>query len=174
MSLIHEADTFALVAHMGQLRKYSNEPYIEHPRRVSTTVASVGMDEHVQAAALLHDVVEDCGVSLDTITDRFGTKVARLVAIMTDDPIREGRNRAARKKATRVRFTHLQGQEAIEAHTLKAADLIDNAPSIRDNDPSFWGVFKREVTELQNVLVSAHPDLDDYLSDLLGRPLRQR
>ncbi|MQF87468.1 MAG: bifunctional (p)ppGpp synthetase/guanosine-3',5'-bis(diphosphate) 3'-pyrophosphohydrolase [SAR202 cluster bacterium] len=57
----------------------SGEPYIAHPLETALFLADLRLDTHTIVAALLHDVVEDCGVSLDEITRRFGPEVSKLV-----------------------------------------------------------------------------------------------
>ena len=77
---------FADRAHcsVNQLRKYNKMPYIEHPVRVAETVLYYqGTSEMVQAA-LLHDVVEDTGITSETIHKMFGPKVGELVDWLTD------------------------------------------------------------------------------------------
>ncbi|GAI21254.1 unnamed protein product, partial [marine sediment metagenome] len=73
-----KAYNFALDAHLGQLRK-SGEPYLEHPVSVAMILAELQFDGATLAAALLHDVLEDCGVSMGEIETNFGDEVARLV-----------------------------------------------------------------------------------------------
>ena len=80
--LIEEAYVFAKDAHEGQSRK-TGEPYFVHPIDAAMTVASLNLDGAAIAAALLHDVVEDCGVSNEEIGEKFGTDVARLVEGVT-------------------------------------------------------------------------------------------
>ncbi len=80
--LVSEAYEFASNAHEGQLRE-SGDPYIVHPVDAAATVSSLNLDGAAIAAALLHDVVEDCGVPLDEISRRFGPDVAKLVEGVT-------------------------------------------------------------------------------------------
>jgi GTP pyrophosphokinase len=77
-ALVEKAYKFAFRAHQGQLRK-SGEPYLEHPLQVAMILADLRLDADTLAAGLLHDVPEDCGVSLDEIRDNFGSEVAKLV-----------------------------------------------------------------------------------------------
>ena len=77
-----EAYEFAHEAHQGQNRA-TGEPYIVHPIDAAMTVADLNLDGAAIAAALLHDVVEDCGVSNEDISKRFGADVARLVEGVT-------------------------------------------------------------------------------------------
>ena len=76
--LVGQAYLFAEECHEGQLRK-SGEPYIAHPLETALFLAGLHLDSHTIVAALLHDVVEDCGVSLDEINRRFGPEVSKLV-----------------------------------------------------------------------------------------------
>tara|TARA_B100000315_G_scaffold251060_2_gene285200 strand:- start:60150 stop:62375 length:2226 start_codon:yes stop_codon:yes gene_type:complete len=76
--LVGQAYRYADECHVGQMRK-SGEPYIAHPLETALFLADLRLDTHTIIAALLHDVVEDCGVSLDEITRRFGPEVSKLV-----------------------------------------------------------------------------------------------
>ncbi|MGB9843694.1 MAG: RelA/SpoT family protein [Caldisericia bacterium] len=78
ISNLEEIYQFAKKAHEGQVRA-SNEPYILHPINVALILLSFGVDLSTIEASLLHDVVEDTSVSLDTIKDKFGKEVASLV-----------------------------------------------------------------------------------------------
>ncbi|HML22772.1 MAG TPA: bifunctional (p)ppGpp synthetase/guanosine-3',5'-bis(diphosphate) 3'-pyrophosphohydrolase [Aggregatilinea sp.] len=77
-ALIERAFARAKIAHAGQFRK-SGQPYIIHCIAVGQILADMGMDATTIAAAILHDVVEDTGVTLDDIEAEFGAKVAELV-----------------------------------------------------------------------------------------------
>lgn len=79
-----EALEFARTAHGEQQRKYTKEPYIEHPKRVAETVRSVPHTSHMICAAYLHDVVEDTPVDIPEIYRLFGEKVGDLVKELTD------------------------------------------------------------------------------------------
>ncbi len=78
LEFIGSAYAFAAKAHDGQVRA-SGEPYLEHPLNVGLTLVEYQLDAESIAAALLHDVVEDCDVSLADISSRFGSEVAKLV-----------------------------------------------------------------------------------------------
>ncbi|HWO94373.1 MAG TPA: HD domain-containing protein, partial [Dehalococcoidia bacterium] len=82
VELIERAYEFAERAHSGQLR-VSGEPYINHPIGAAMTVAELQLDASSIAAALLHDVVEDCGVVIDEVQANFGDEVAKLVEGVT-------------------------------------------------------------------------------------------
>lgn len=85
MELVSEAIAFAAKAHDGMRRKKSETPYILHPMEAAVIVGSMTEDQNVIAAAALHDVVEDAGVSIAEIEERFGARVRELVASETED-----------------------------------------------------------------------------------------
>jgi (p)ppGpp synthase/HD superfamily hydrolase len=172
MDLVRAAAQFAAASHHGQRRKYSSEPYIRHPARVAARVADLGVDAEVVAAAWLHDVVEDCDVSVEALAGRFGPRVAVLVDYLSEPPrVPGGPNRSARKAAYRRRLASIGGRIGRDVHTVKAADCLDNVASIRDNDPKFWKIYRRELAMLADVLTKAEPGLLAELRAALGRPL---
>jgi GTP pyrophosphokinase len=75
---IRAAFQFADRHHQGQWRK-TGDPFITHPLAVAQVLAETQMDEATILAALLHDLVEDCGISVEDIGARFGPEVASLV-----------------------------------------------------------------------------------------------
>ncbi len=82
LKLIEEAHKFASEAHQGQKRA-SGEPFMDHPLQTAMILAELQLDAYTLIAALLHDVVEDAGVSLKTVEKRFGPEVGKLVAAVT-------------------------------------------------------------------------------------------
>lgn len=85
MELVSEAIVFAAEAHDGMRRKRSELPYILHPMEAAVIVGSISSRQEVIAAAVLHDTVEDAGVTLGEIEKRFGERVAELVAAETEN-----------------------------------------------------------------------------------------
>src|SRR3972149_797939 len=78
LEVIREAYLFAESAHSGQTRA-SGEPYINHSVAVAATLVDLRLDPGTIAAALLHDVAEDTGVTLADVGERFGQELAALV-----------------------------------------------------------------------------------------------
>ena len=85
MELVSEAIAFAVTAHDGMRRKKSESPYILHPMEAAVIVGTMTDDQNIIAAAALHDVVEDAGITIEEIEKRFGKRVRELVASETED-----------------------------------------------------------------------------------------
>lgn len=83
MTLFSQAIAYAASMHDGAIRKGTDIPYIVHPMEAAAIAAALTTDQAVLAAAVLHDVIEDCGVSEEELAARFGTRVAQLVAAVT-------------------------------------------------------------------------------------------
>ena len=150
MNTAEHARIFATAAHaaVGQLRKYTNEPYIVHPAEVVSIVRSVPHTEAMLAAAWLHDVVEDTGVTIETVRAEFGAEVADLVSWLTDVSRPEDGNRAHRK----ARDCEHTAAAPAEAQTVKLADLISNTRSIMAHDPKFAVTYLEEKRALLAVM----------------------
>ena len=135
---------FANVAHKGQIRKYTGEDYIVHPMAVSKMVKRHGGSKVQQAAALLHDVVEDTQYTLADINANFGHEVTTLVQWLTDTSRPEDGNRAIRKEIDRKRLA----EAPAEAQFVKLADMIDNSKTIFVFDKGFAPKFAAEMALL--------------------------
>ena len=85
MELVSEAIAFAVQAHDGMRRKKSEAPYILHPMEAAVIVGTMSDDQNLIAAAALHDVVEDAGITIEEIEEKFGSRVRELVASETED-----------------------------------------------------------------------------------------
>lgn len=105
--MIGEAAAFAERAHHGAFRKGTKIPYITHPMETAVIVSAFTDDEEMIAAALLHDVMEDAGVTRDELETSFGARVADLVMEESED---KGRTWQERKTCT-VRHLHTASWE---------------------------------------------------------------
>lgn len=144
------AKAFAEVAHQGQVRKYTGEPYINHPAAVVELVRTVPHTQEMLAAAWLHDVVEDTDTTLIEVRDLFGLSVAAYVMFLTDVSKPADGNRATRKALDRAHLTTAPPK----AMTIKLADLIHNTESIVKYDPKFAEVYLAEKRLLLGVLMA--------------------
>jgi GTP pyrophosphokinase len=119
---------FAAKQHAGQTRKASTIPYIAHLMGVASLVFEAGGDEDLAIAALLHDVVEDCGGApmLEQIRRRFGSRVAKIVDGCTDAyglPKPPWHDR-------KVGYISRLKKEDDETRLVSAADKLNNVRSI--------------------------------------------
>lgn len=153
MNLYTKALVFAATAHQDQERKYTGAPYITHPIAVAEIVRSVHGTAAMQAAALLHDTVEDCSVPIEMVKYEFGDQIAIMVEALTDPP--SGDNRATRKQASLMRLAAANAG----VQTIKLADLIDNTSSIVKHDPKFAVTYLAEKQALVDALVRGNADL---------------
>ena len=115
---IHKAIVFAEKAHRKQKRKGSKAPYIIHPLSVALILARLGSDEDVIVSSLLHDTVEDCGVSLEEVRELFGENVALLV----DEVTEKGKGWVERKESIIERMKNMSK----DALLVKSADMLHN------------------------------------------------
>ena len=157
MDVVERARVFATAAHaaVAQLRKYTNEPYIVHPAEVASIVRSVPHTDAMLAAAWLHDVVEDTGVTLETVRAEFGDEVAELVGWLTDVSRPDHGNRAARKAVDRAH----SAMAPAAAQTVKLADLISNTRSILEHDQKFAKTYLEEKRLLLEVMTKGDATL---------------
>lgn len=165
MTIVDRALAFATMAHEGQFRRYTGEPYIRHPIAVRDIVATVSDDEAMLAAALLHDVCEDCPVTRSDIAGEFGYVVACIVEDLTDISKPSDGNRETRKAIDRAH----SARACPGAQTIKVADLIDNTKSIVQHDPGFAVQYMREKRLLLDVLTESDP----RLREVAERQLRE-
>jgi len=129
VALVKAAYEFAARAHQGQVRK-TGEPYLEHPLATAMILAEFHLDAETLAAALLHDVPEDCGVSLDEIEADFGPQVVKLVDGVTKLGKLTSRARAKETKsnvqAENLRKMLLATAEDLRVVLIKLADRLHN------------------------------------------------
>lgn len=152
---VPSAIAFCALCHGQQKRNYTGELYVTHPIEVALEVSAAGGSEDMVIAALLHDVVEDCGVTIEEIESQFGPVVAGLVAGLTDVSQPSDGNRAARKALDRA---HL-AEQCADCQTIKLADIINNSLSIEEHDPKFAAIYMPEMRDLLAVLIHGHPEL---------------
>jgi (p)ppGpp synthase/HD superfamily hydrolase len=129
--------------HAGQPRKATRVPYIAHLLGVASLVLEAGGDEDLAIAALLHDVVEDCGGApvLKQVRQNFGRRVARIVDGCTDSYTHPKPPWRERKE----RFLHKLHKADSDTRLVAAADKLHNARSIladyREIGESVWQRF---------------------------------
>lgn len=151
--LSEKAEHFAMKMHKGQLRKYTETPYFDHVWNVARTIREMGYDDDTVAAAFLHDVMEDCGVTRGELENQFTPRIAELVWWVTDQSKPEDGNRKVRKAIDRAHLAEAPDM----AQNIKIADLIDNTSTIVRYDPKFAKVYLVEKALTLDVLTKASP-----------------
>lgn len=138
--MLHDAIVFATQKHAGQKRKGSDTDYICHPLEVLSIVAVASpRNTELQIAAVLHDVCEDCDVSVAEIRERFGDKVANYVDFVSDDPYRDWRQNK------QILIDALKTAPA-DVCILKGADTLSNlramAADLKTCGDGLWDRFR--------------------------------
>jgi len=129
LDVIRDAYQFAAQAHHAQTRA-SGEPYINHSVTVASTLVDLRLDPVTIAAALLHDVAEDTGVSLSEVQARFGVEIASLVDGVTKLGKIEWMSREERQ-AENLRKMFLAMASDIRIVLIKLADRLHNMRTIQ-------------------------------------------
>jgi RelA/SpoT family (p)ppGpp synthetase len=143
---IREAYDYAEAAHKGQKRR-SGEPYITHPVAVADILADLRMDGATIAAAILHDVVEDTGVSNAEVTERFGSEIAEIVDGVTKlDQIRFRNRQEAQAESFRKML--LAMVRDIRVIMVKLADRVHNMRTLGAMPPAKRRLVARETLDI--------------------------
>jgi guanosine-3',5'-bis(diphosphate) 3'-pyrophosphohydrolase len=152
VQLVLDAAHYAAQKHASQRRKgQSAEPYVNHLIEVAHLVSTVApeQDTNLVVAALLHDTIEDTGITALELVERFGLDVADLVVELTDD---KSLPKAERK---RLQIEHAPNMSA-RAQVIKLADKISNLRAVLASPPADWGYErKKEYFEWGKKVVEA-------------------
>ncbi len=153
LEVVREAYEFAAECHEGQVRR-TGHAFITHPLEVTYLVTELELDQNALAAALLHDVQEDCGVKNETLATKFGPHVARLVEGLTkleklpmhfaasDQPSRDS------AQAENLRKMFLAMAEDISVVLIKLCDRMHNMRTLWAFPPEKQKRIARETLEI--------------------------
>ena len=137
---------FADEAHLGQIRN-SGEPYITHPIAVAAQCAEWKLDAQALMAALLHDAIEDCGVTKPELVERFGSPVAELVDGLTKlDKLQF--NTREENQAESFRKMLLAMARDVRVILIKLADRSHNMRTLSDAPRDKWQRISSETLEI--------------------------
>jgi len=143
---IRDAYAFAAQAHAGQMRK-NGDPYITHPIAVAVQCTEWKLDAQALMAALMHDVMEDCGISKHGLSERFGPVVAELVDGLTKLDKLEFDSRE-QNQAESFRKMLLAMAKDVRVILIKLADRTHNMRTMADMPPSKWKRICSETLEI--------------------------
>lgn len=133
MQTVIEAINFAAKAHENQRRKNAKStPYINHPIEVMAILSNANVTCcNTLAAAVLHDVVEDCGITEQQIRDKFGDEITTIVMECSDDKTDTKVNRKRNQILHAVEISN-------EAKLVKMADKLSNISQLSTDPPISW------------------------------------
>lgn len=143
---VRQAYRLADEAHLGQLRK-NGDPYITHPIAVAAQCAEWKLDAQALMAALMHDVIEDCGVTKPELVERFGSPVAELVDGLTKLEKLEFDTRE-QNQAESFRKMLLAMAKDVRVILIKLADRTHNMRTMGDMPRSKWERISSETLEI--------------------------
>ncbi len=168
-TLLLHAIRFAAEQHRDHRRKGSiAAPYINHPIAVAEQLAGAGLQDDVEmlAAAVLHDVVEDAGISRRRLAREFGERVACIVLEVTDDTTLKARDRKRHTVESIARKSEA-------ARLIKLSDLIANVYDVIHHPPHWsrertlnyleWA--EQVVAEIRGI----HPQLEALFDDCMAQ-----
>jgi GTP pyrophosphokinase len=146
LDMVRRAYRYADEAHLGQLRN-NGEPYITHPIAVAAQCAEWKLDAQALSAALLHDAMEDCGISKTDLIERFGIQVADLVDGLTKLDKLEFNTREE-SQAESFRKMLLAMARDVRVILIKLADRSHNMRTMGDMPRAKWGRISNETLEI--------------------------
>ncbi len=160
LPIVMRAAQFAADRHKNQRRRgAAREPYVNHLLEVAALLAAAtgGQDPDLVIAGLLHDLIEDQGVSADDIARQFGVGVAALVLeVTTDKSLSDAERR-------RLQIEHA-GHKSPRARMLRIADLTSNLRALRQSPPADWTIERqREYFRWAHDVVAASRGLSPQL-----------
>lgn len=129
LSVVRAAYEYAENAHRGQ-KRFSGEPFIVHPLEVAKILAELELDQETLVAGLLHDVVEDTGVTLEDIQARFGKEITILVDGVTKLSRIEYKSKEE-QQAENLRKMFLAMAKDIRVILIKLADRMHNLRTLK-------------------------------------------
>lgn len=170
--LVERALRVSAVCHREQHRKASDLPYITHPMGVAMILARDGFeDEHILAAALLHDVVEDTSCTLEELAAEFPAEVITYVAALTE----RKRDTGGQKRSWQDRKTeHLEHIAAapLPARAIALADKLHNLGAMvydLETGSELWSRFGAPAERIiwyNHSMIAAAAQNDDRLRGL--------
>ena len=172
MELVSEAIAFAVKAHDGMRRRSSDAPYVLHPMEVAVIVGSMTDNQSVIAAAVLHDVVEDAGITMEEVGEKFGARVKELVSAETENK----REDLPPEETWRIRKEEslevLKNTDDIEVLILWLGDKLSNIRAIyrswKNEGESVWKKFHQSDSKIQAWYYRSIMKYTERLSDTLA------
>lgn len=177
MDALLKIGEFARDAHEGQRRKFVDEPYITHPIRVMQLCREAGLPFAAQAAALLHDVLEDTHVTSDQLLhflhDAIGDQsgpVHALVVELTDEYTKDNYPKWNRRKRKEMEAQRAWKTSSM-AQSVKYADIMDNCATIISTEDDFGFKYCHECAHILTRLDEGDAGLYRKVTETVERSL---
>lgn len=153
MDILSKAIIFATKAHDGMYRKLDKTPYIMHPLEAAVITSSMTFDQEVISAAVLHDVVEDAGITMDEIFEEFGPRITKLVSSETENKREELSSEATWKIRKEESLEVLKNADDLDVLKVWLGDKLANIRSIYEGwkvkGNHVWDKFNQQNLEEQ-------------------------
>lgn len=143
---VKRAYYYAEQAHTGQFRR-SGEAYVTHPLAVANILASVHMDHQSLMAAMLHDVIEDTGISKKAISEQFGDTVADIVDGVSKLAKIEFETQAEKQAKNFQKMAMAMAQD-LRVIVVKLSDRLHNMRTLGALDPERKRRIAKETLEI--------------------------
>ncbi len=164
------AVAFAARAHEGQTCRSTDAPRIVHPMEVAAIAATMTSDHEILAAAMLHDVIESCGVTEDELKAQFGERIARMVRVMSEEKGPDAEEGWQKRKLFSINRLRAASHDQL---ILTLADKLSSLRAIRRDLSTYgdalWQRFNQRSASMHcwyfaSVLESLAPlsDMDAY------------
>jgi (p)ppGpp synthase/HD superfamily hydrolase len=168
--LFKKALYFAAEKHDGQYRKGGKTPFIVHPVMVAFEVQKYTNNEEVISAAFLHDVVEDCNISINELSKKFGKNVSKIVKELSFlAPKTSKKDKWCAKKQKYLNLISCASRETLlivaadKFLNMKAYfDFILNGGNLKILNKTFGGTINEYFWYYEEVLKILKPSLKNY------------
>jgi (p)ppGpp synthase/HD superfamily hydrolase len=153
---LNEVRHFARQAHEGQSRKFQDEPYWVHPKRVGDQILEELKDKQLAATGYLHDTIEDTDATFDELEELTSTAIASWVDILSHDSPED-----------KVRAIDNSIGDVTPARIVKLYDRLDNVRDLEHVNDDFAESYAEETVRLLDRF--AERELTEIEKELVGR-----
>ena len=153
-------NALALAAQLHGNQKYGKEPYMLHVAQVVEVLRYYGVeDEDVLAAGVLHDVVEDCDVTVGVLEQLFGARVAKIVELVSNPNVSEATQDESSRKLSRKEKHLLQYPKLSRNREARIVKMADRLANVMSGD--FLDMYRNEHELFMSFIYA--PDYHDHM-----------
>lgn len=166
MDIIEKAINFAVEAHLLQKRKHSGIPYVTHCIEVMKRISNYGVsDDNILAAAILHDVIEDCEEKfIEQLPTQFGKEVYEIVKECTRDTGDDA------TKLQKYEFLESFENKSVQSIVIKIADRFCNVADYQTTDGAYAAKYALQAYPLYQSYIrrELYLDIGDIITHKAG------